>query len=155
VDLGWVDVGDLDKDLEEAVWGLQAGEVSKSVRARGGVHVLIVDEREEARLRSFVEVQEEIAAIERARLMEEEVSEYMEELKAKSYIVVNPPPEAAGFRASLSSAAAPDLGGLGTLPAASQAEEPATSQPATEPSEAEPAEIEETVEEQEPPPSTL
>ena len=103
VDLGWVEVGDLNKDLEEAVWGLEAGGVSAPVEARGGLHVLVVAEREEARLLDFPEVQDQIRGIEQGRLMQDQMQKYIEELKNNSYIVANPPPEAAGFRASLAS----------------------------------------------------
>ena len=58
-------------------------------------------EREEARLLEFAEVQERIRTIEQGRLMQDEMVKYIEELKNSSYIVANPPPEAAGFRASL------------------------------------------------------
>lgn len=103
VDLGWVEVGDLNKDLEEAVWGLDTGGVSSPVEARGGLHILVVADREEARLLDFPEVQDQIRGIEQGRLAQDEMQKYIEELKNNSYIVANPPPEAAGFRASLAS----------------------------------------------------
>lgn len=101
VDLGWIEAGDLDRDLEKAVWGLTAGEVSEPVAGRGGLHLLRVKEREEARLLPFAEVQEQIANRERDRLFGAEMQKYLKELEAQSYIVANPPAEAAGFRASL------------------------------------------------------
>jgi parvulin-like peptidyl-prolyl isomerase len=109
VDLGWVEVGDLNEDLEEAVWGLETGGVSPSVEARGGLHILVVAEREEARLLDFLEVQDQIRSIEQGRLMQDEMAKYIEELKNNSYIVANPPPEAAGFRASLASSLPTEL----------------------------------------------
>jgi len=109
VDLGWVEVGDLNQDLEEAVWGLDTGGVSPAVEARGGLHVLVVAEREEARLLDFLEVQDQIRSIEQGRLMQDEMAKYIEELKNNSYIVANPPPEAAGFRASLASSLPSEL----------------------------------------------
>ena len=109
VDLGWVEVGDLNQDLEEAVWGLEAGGVSPAVEARGGLHILVVAEREEARLLEFLEVQDQIRSIEQGRLMQDEMAKYIEELKNNSYIVANPPPEAAGFRASLTSSLPSEL----------------------------------------------
>lgn len=99
-DLGWVEVGDLDRELEEAVWQLQPGEMGEPVLARGGLHLLAVLERQEAKLLPFAEVKEQIGARERDRRFNEEVEKYMEELEAKSYIVADPPPEAAGFRAA-------------------------------------------------------
>jgi len=109
VDLGWVEVGDLNQDLEEAVWGLEAGGVSPAVEARGGLHILVVAEREEARLLEFLEVQDQIRSIEQGRLMQDEMARYIEELKKNSYVVANPPPEAAGFRASLATSLPSEL----------------------------------------------
>jgi peptidyl-prolyl cis-trans isomerase SurA len=103
VDLGWVEIGDLDQNLEEAVWSLGVGEFSQPVEGRGGRHVLLVEERQEARLRTFAEAEQEIRGREGSRLMQAEMQKYMEELEVQAYIVANPPPEAAGFRASLSS----------------------------------------------------
>jgi parvulin-like peptidyl-prolyl isomerase len=109
VDLGWVKVGDLNQDLEEAVWGLETGGVSPAVEARGGLHILVVAEREEARLLDFLEVQDQIRSIEQGRLMQDEMEKYIAELKNNSYVVANPPPEAAGFRASLASSLPSEL----------------------------------------------
>jgi len=109
VDLGWVKVGDLNQDLEEAVWGLETGGVSPAVEARGGLHILVVAEREEARLLDFLEVQDQIRSIEQGRLMQYEMEKYIAELKNNSYVVANPPPEAAGFRASLASSLPSEL----------------------------------------------
>ena len=101
VDLGWVELGDLDPQLEKAVWSLQAGGVSEPVEARGGLHVLEVLERQEARLLDFAEVENRIRASEGERLMSFEMQKYLEELETEAYVVANPPPDAAGFRASL------------------------------------------------------
>ena len=101
VELGWVEIGDLDPELEQAVWSLQAGEVSAPVAGRGGLHVLVVAEREEARLLSFAEVEQQIRATEGERLLGSEMQRYLEELETAAYVVVNPPPDAVGFRASL------------------------------------------------------
>jgi len=111
-DLGWVEVGDLDRELEEAVWQLQPGEMGEPVLARGGLHLLAVLDRQEAALLPFSEVRDQIEAKETDRRFQEEVEKYMEELEAKSYIVADPPPEAAGFRAA---APGPTVDPLGVL----------------------------------------
>ncbi|MGB5889088.1 MAG: hypothetical protein WBH75_03840, partial [Thermoanaerobaculia bacterium] len=61
----------------------------------------------------------------------EEVEKYMQELEAKSYIVADPPPEAAGFRAA---APAPTDDALGVLdePAADRADDEPESEPESE-----------------------
>ena len=101
VDLGWVEAGDLDPELEKAVWGLETGDVSEPVVGRGGLHVLVVTDRQEAHLREFSEVEQQIRAKEGERLLGSEMQKYLEELETDAYVVVNPPPDAVGFRASL------------------------------------------------------
>ena len=54
----------------------------------------------------------------------EEVQKYMAELEAKSYIVANPPPEAAGFRAAPPSPTLDPLAALEEAAAESSAGEP-------------------------------
>jgi parvulin-like peptidyl-prolyl isomerase len=134
VDLGWVELGDLDRDLEEAVWSLETGGVSEPVAGRGGLHVLLVEERQEARLRTFNEVEEEIRATESERLFSDEMQKYVEELESRAYIVAKPPPEAAGFRASLSTVAGEDdLDQALTAPLISEPIEMPRESPAEEP----------------------
>jgi parvulin-like peptidyl-prolyl isomerase len=101
VDLGWVEIGDLDAELEQAVWQLETGGVSEPVKGRGGLHVLVVTERQEARLKPFAEVEGQIRGTEGERLLASEMQRYLEELETSAYVVVNPPPDAIGFRASL------------------------------------------------------
>lgn len=98
VDLGWVTLGDLDRDLEEAVWSLESGGVSEAIPGRGGLHILQVAERQEAKLQDFASVKDAIGRRENGRRMRDEMAQYAAELEAKAYVVVNPPPEAAGFR---------------------------------------------------------
>lgn len=95
---GWVEPGELASALEEAAFALAEGDVSEPVAARGGLHVLQVVERSEPSLRPFEEVVEEIRAREYNRLQPVQLREYMEEREASSYIRIEPPPEAAGFR---------------------------------------------------------
>ena len=119
IELGWVSPGDLDKNLETAVWKLPKGAVSEPVAARGGLHLVQVIDRRESRIPPFSEVQPAIQQREEDRVFRDEVTKYMVELEKKSLIVANPPEEAAGFRRQL--AAAPveeDIEGLGTAPPA-------------------------------------
>ena len=98
IDLGWVTPGDLDPGLEAAAWKLAPGALSEPVAGRGGLHLMQVTERKEARIQPFAEVQEQIRRREQQRLMQDEVAEYMAELEKKSLIVTEPPPGAEGFR---------------------------------------------------------
>lgn len=101
IELGWVSPGDLDKDLETAVWKLAKSGVSDPVEARGGLHLAQVIDRRESRVPPFSEVSEAIQAREQERVFREEVNKYMVELEKKSLVVANPPEEATGFRRQL------------------------------------------------------
>jgi parvulin-like peptidyl-prolyl isomerase len=101
VDLGWVSPGDLDKNLETAVWKLPKGAVSEPVQARGGLHLVQVLDRRESRVPSFAEVQDAIKQHEQERIYRQETAKYMVELEKKSLIVANPPAEAANYRRAL------------------------------------------------------
>ncbi|MCP4202136.1 MAG: hypothetical protein GY769_09395 [bacterium] len=102
IDLGWVEAGDLDEQLEAAIVGVEAGGVTEPTAARGGLHLLQVLERREARVREFAEVREQLEVAERARRIEKQQAEYLRELEDQAFIVAHPPPEAAGFRAEVS-----------------------------------------------------
>ena len=98
IDIGWVSPGDLDPGLESAVWKLTPGTLTEPVAGRGGLHLLEVVERRDARIPAFAEVQEQIRMREQRRRMQDEVASYMAELEKKSLIVAEPPPGAEGFR---------------------------------------------------------
>jgi parvulin-like peptidyl-prolyl isomerase len=100
IDLGWVSKGDLAADLEAAVWGLQAGEASAPVAARGGIHLIQVVERREATLRPFAEVAEEIRGRERQRRFADEYRAYLDRLEREAFIQADPPADARNFRAA-------------------------------------------------------
>jgi hypothetical protein len=116
VDLGWVSPGDLDKNLETAVWKLPKGSISDPVQARGGLHLVQVLDRRESRVQPFSEVQAAIQAKEQERVFRQEVTKYMVELEKKSLIVANPPAEAANFRRQLASQTADEAGAALGLP---------------------------------------
>jgi parvulin-like peptidyl-prolyl isomerase len=113
VDLGWVSPGDLDKNLETAVWKLPKGSISDPVPARGGLHLVQVIDRRDSRVPPFSEVQAAIQAKEQERVFRLEVTKYMVELEKKSLVVASPPAEAANFRRQLASQNAGDDGGAG------------------------------------------
>ncbi len=127
IDLGWVSPGDLDKNLETAVWKLPKGAVSEPVQARGGLHLVQVLDRRESRVPPFAEVQEAIRAKEQERVFRQETAKYMVELEKKSLIVANPPAEAANYRRQLVADTADlnDQGGSLNVPAAPPATGPA------------------------------
>lgn len=108
VDLGWVSAGELDPNLEAAIRDLEPGSFSQPVQARGGLHIVELQEQQDARVRGFGEVAEQIAAEERQRLYVERIGEYMRELEEQAYVRAEPPPEAAGFRTVAGSRAEDD-----------------------------------------------
>jgi parvulin-like peptidyl-prolyl isomerase len=127
IELGWVSPGDLDKNLESAVWKLPVGSLSEPVEARGGLHLVQVIDRRESRIPPFTEVSAMIQSREQERVFRDEITKYMAELEKKSLIVANPPQEAAGYRSRLN---APEEGGdAGDIGAAASAP-PAPAAPA-------------------------
>jgi parvulin-like peptidyl-prolyl isomerase len=124
VDLGWVSLGDLDKNLETAVWKLPKGAISEPVQARGGLHLVQVLDRHESRVPSFAEVQEVIKQREQERVFRQEVAKFMVELEKKSLIVANPPAEAANYRRQLAAdlEVSGDQGGSLNIPSGNPAE---------------------------------
>ncbi len=120
IELGWVSPGDLDKNLETAVWKLPVGSLSETVEARGGLHLVQVIDRRESRIPPFNEVSSVIQTREQERVYRDEVAKYMVELEKKSLVVANPPQEAAGFRSRLGTAPAStdpsDLGAAAATP---------------------------------------
>lgn len=99
IELGWVESGDLDPQLQAAVEGLEVGAVSEPTPARGGLHLLEVRDRRESKIREFAEIRAELEEAERNRRIEKRQAEYLRELEDEAFIVANPPPDAAGFRA--------------------------------------------------------
>ncbi len=121
INLGWIRAGDLDPDIESEVWDLEAGAVSAPVPARGGLHVVQVLGVEEAHLRPFAEVKDEVENLELNRLQQEAVTRMLTDLEKSSYIRIDPPPEAAGFRTSRAPIDEP----LGPFPATEEPAAPA------------------------------
>ncbi|HEX3553340.1 MAG TPA: peptidyl-prolyl cis-trans isomerase [Thermoanaerobaculia bacterium] len=134
IELGWVSPGDLDKNLESAVWTLPVGALSEPVEARGGLHVVQVIDRRASRIPEFKEVSAAIQAREQERVYRDEVTKYMAELEKKSLIVANPPQDAAGYRSRLAAAAeggeGGDLGAAAAAPPQPPAAAPANAAPA-------------------------
>jgi len=100
LDLGWVTKGDLAPEIEAGVWPLEAGAVSAPIAGRGGDHVVQVVAVDEAHVRPFAEVKEQVRRLEMSRLQEEAVTKMLNDFEKTSFVRIDPPPEAAGFRTS-------------------------------------------------------
>lgn len=98
IELGWVNGGDLADELESAVWALPVAGVSEPVASRGGLHVLQVVERQEEGLQAFNDVSEQAQLRAANEAMAERAQSYLIELEDQSYVRLEPPQEAAGFR---------------------------------------------------------
>jgi len=120
IDHGWVGPGDLAAPLEAAAWGLDAGQVTEPVESRGSLHLVEVLERQAAGLRPFNEVAQEAEGRARQEVFAEAMTAFLDRLEDQSYIVAQPPPEAADFRR---------LGGSATT---LEADAPASTEPAEE-----------------------
>jgi hypothetical protein len=98
IELGWVEAGDLDPSLETAVWSLAAGAWSVPTPGRGGIHLAQVIERRESTIPAFKDVEGEIRNRQERAAVNERMKGYLADLEKKSYLYLDPPPRAAGFR---------------------------------------------------------
>ncbi len=98
IDLDWVKADDLEQDLADAAFSTQAGSYSTPTRAKGGIHVVLVEEIKEGFVQPFAEVQDLISARERNRRFGPELRKFMASLENRSHIVENLPSDAVGFR---------------------------------------------------------
>ncbi|SEI74723.1 peptidyl-prolyl cis-trans isomerase SurA [Allopseudospirillum japonicum] len=86
-DLGWVNPGQLVPPFEQAMDTLKAGEVSFLVRTRFGWHLLEVLERRKADMTEELAQQEARQALYK-REFEEEVDEWLREIRSRTYVEV-------------------------------------------------------------------
>lgn len=99
IDLSWLSADELEPALAKAAWTLEPGDYSSPVEARGGYHILRVEEIEEATIRAFEEVEAEIRSDEHSRRFAQEIRTFMKELEETAFIEENLPAEAVGYRA--------------------------------------------------------
>ncbi len=108
IDLEWLRQDELESSLAEAAWGLQAGDYSAPVAARGGYHILLVAGLREAGMKPLKEVEQIIMRREYGARFNRELRTFLADLEEKSYIQENLPPEAVGYRALASGFEAED-----------------------------------------------
>ncbi len=87
-DLGSFKKGEMDKNLEKHVFSMKAGEITPWIKTSKGYYLLKLEEKKEAKLKSFDEARDEIfdKIIEKKR--EPLLKKFFEDLKAKSYIKI-------------------------------------------------------------------
>ncbi len=79
-DLGWIGRGMLAGPFEDALFGMQVGEISAPVRTDFGFHIIRLDEVRAGELQPFEAVREELAAETRTRRAENEFYDRANEL---------------------------------------------------------------------------
>lgn len=87
-DLGTFKKGEMDKNLENHVFTMKVGELTPWIKTSKGYYILKLEEKKEAKLKSFDEARDEILdkIIETKR--EPLLKKFFEDLKAKSYIKI-------------------------------------------------------------------
>jgi parvulin-like peptidyl-prolyl isomerase len=129
IDLGWVTSTDLDPALAAAVANVEPGRTSAAIPGRGGLHILLVSEREPAKLRGYSEIKAELEYAERQRRFQGEFAKYMLKLERQAYLVADPPAEAAAFRRSQGTAEELPAFSAPLTPEAPEPAKPATPPP--------------------------
>lgn len=86
--MGWQQRGDLILPLEEAAFALPEGGVSDVIETRGGLHLLKVDEREEAGRAPLEDVRLEIEPILREKAAQERFETWLNDLRKRSRVRV-------------------------------------------------------------------
>lgn len=87
--VGWVAKGQLDPVMENAVFSLRPGEVSRVTRSPYGYHVFQVMETRPARTRTLPEVLGEIEARLAAGNREQYLERWLQEMRARTRIKIN------------------------------------------------------------------
>lgn len=84
--IGWQQRGDLVAVLEEAVFALPAGGVSDVIETEGGVHIMKVDERQEAGIAPLDKLRMEIEPLLRSQAASERYRKWIKELHKRSRV---------------------------------------------------------------------
>lgn len=120
VALGWVSQGDLAAELETAVWELEEGATSAPTSSRGGLHVIQVLAVEEAHVEPFNAIRDRVERLEMSRLQRDAVAKMLADFEQASYVRIDPPPSAAGFRTTRALMEEETMGGLSAAPSGAE-----------------------------------
>lgn len=98
IELGWLERGDLGTELTDAAWAVETGAYTDPVPARGGLHLVHVQDVEASSLPPFSAVADTLRDQERSRRFRRELRTYMAEQADAAFVREALPPEAAGYR---------------------------------------------------------
>ncbi|MFQ6038127.1 MAG: peptidyl-prolyl cis-trans isomerase [Candidatus Aminicenantales bacterium] len=87
-DLGTFKKGELNEALEQAVEGLEEGELSPWIKMPGGWYLIRVEKRTESRLKPFEEVKKDIENSLFNQEQQKKFEAYLEDLKKRSFIKI-------------------------------------------------------------------
>lgn len=89
--LGSYKKGELMKEIEDAVWNLPKGGVTKPIKLATGFEILKVEDHTKAGLQSLEEARPEIENVLYGPKMQPKVREYLTELRKSAFLQIRPP----------------------------------------------------------------
>jgi len=87
-EMGMIRKGDLDPEMEKVLFDLAPGNVSESIKTDYGIHIFLVEEHLQPRLKDLAEVKEEIRSKLLPKAQQEAFEKMIEDLKNKSEIAI-------------------------------------------------------------------
>jgi len=87
-EMGLIRKGDLDPEMEKVLFDLAPGNVSEALKTDYGIHIFLVEEHLQPRLKDLSEVKEEIRSKLLPKIQQEAFEKLIEDLKNKSEIVI-------------------------------------------------------------------
>lgn len=87
-DWGWIDKNTLSEDLTQRAFSLRAGEISEVIQLGNSYYIMMIDERQEATVKSISEVRDEIEQNLMQQERMDELQRWLDTLREKAYIKI-------------------------------------------------------------------
>ncbi|NLJ50502.1 MAG: hypothetical protein GX428_13115 [Candidatus Atribacteria bacterium] len=87
-EMGMIRKGDLDPEMEKVLFDLAPGNVSESIETDYGIHIFLVEDHLQPRLKDLAEVKEEIRSKLLPKAQQEAFEKMIEDMKNKSEIAI-------------------------------------------------------------------
>jgi len=87
-EMGMIRRGDLDPEMEKVLFDLAPGNVSEPIKTDYGIHIFLVEDHIQPRLKDLAEVEEEIQSKLLPKIQQEAFEKMIENLKNESEIVI-------------------------------------------------------------------